>query len=223
MRASPALLLLAACSDYNLKANPPGGEDHPEESGSPETGDPGGETGETGESGAGDTGVALDSGDTDTRPCADDPGPGSWTWWGSQPFAEEADPTDSSGRPWYATDYEMVGWSTVSMPDSGHCPSGYDRAYRAWFTVSDVEHRFKFRLQSDDGIWLYVNGEFVGHWGGDWQEEGCVNDDAGCEVTVEVDPLNITEHLRAGENLVAARVSNAVNTHYFDLQWECED
>ncbi len=225
MRAPGLLFLLAACSDYGLKAHkdPEGEGETGRDTG--ETGAPAPDSGETADTGRGDTGSVLDSGepDTDTRPCADDPGPAAWTWWGSQPFAEEDGPSDGSGRAWYATDYEMVGWSTVSMPDSGHCPSGYDRVYRAWFDVSDVDHKFKFRLQSDDGIWLYVNGEYVGHWGGDWQEEGCVNDDAGCEVAVDVDPINITEYLHEGSNLVAARVSNAIDSHWFDLQWECED
>ena len=224
MRAA-LLVLLMGCSDYSLKVHGQndGGDDTG--SGTPETGETGESTAETGETGHIDSGGALDSGepDTDTRPCADDPDPASWTWWGSQPFAEEADPTDSSGRAWYATDYDMVGWSTVALPDSGHCPSGDDRLYRAWFHVSDTDHRLTFRLQSDDGIWVYVNGTYAGHWGGDWQEEGCVNSDAHCEIATTVAPINLTDLLVAGDNLIAVRVSNAIDTQYFDLQWECED
>lgn len=78
-------------------------------------------------------------------------------------------------------------------------------------------------LQSDDGLWLWVNGVAVGHWGGAWQEEGCVNDEARCSVTNTVAPVEVTDLLVAGDNLVAARVSNAVDASYFQLHARCEE
>lgn len=223
MRSIFVALALMGCTDYGLKVKD-GPEAEDQDSDAPrDTGDPVGDTSETADSNDSNGTEVIDDPDTDTRPCADLSDPSTWTWWGSQPFAEEADPTDDGGVPWYSTSFDMVGWSTVSLPDSGHCPAGDDRVYRAWFSVPDLDHRYTFRLQSDDGVWLYINGEAVGHWGGDWQEEGCVNDDASCTTAVSVDPINITEHLRTGDNLVAVRVSNAVNNQYFDLQYECED
>ena len=76
-------------------------------------------------------------------------------------------------------------------------------------------------LQSDDGLWVYVNGTEIGHWGGSWQAEGCVNDNAWCGVTTQVDPVDITPWLNAGENLVAARVSNAIDGAWFELTVIC--
>lgn len=217
------ILALAGCTDYGLKV-----KDGPEQgardtSTPPDTGDAPTDSAETADSAAEDSGSALDAPDTDPRPCADPSDPSTWEWWGSQPFDEEDGPTDDRGVPWTSTSYDMVGWSTVSLPDSGHCPAGQDRAYRAWFQPDDLEHKYKFRLQSDDGIWVYVNGDLVGHWGGDWQEEGCVNDGASCTSTVDVDPINLTDALHTGDNLVAIRVSNAINNQYFDLEVECED
>lgn len=223
MRLLVVGLGLLSCSDYGLKVGDQGEGRPLDTSTPPDTGDTSSDTAETAETGDSNTTDTLDSPDTDTRPCADLSDPSSWTWWGSQPFDEAADPTDDSGVPWYSTSFDMVGWSTVSLPDSGHCPAGNDRVYRAWFSVPDLDHRYTFRLQSDDGIWVYINGSYVGHWGGEWQEEGCVNDDASCSEAVDVDPVNITDYLVAGDNLVAIRVSNAINNHYFDLQYECED
>ena len=211
------LVLLVACSDYHLKrGDEPVGPGDDTAAPPAETGAPPVDSHDSPP--RGDTGQAIDE-----RPCADDPDTRSWPWWGSQPFAEEADPTDSSGRAYYDPDFDMVGWSTVSVPDSGHCPEGYDRAYRATFTVSDLDHKITLAPQSDDGIWLYLNGAFIGHWGGDWQEEGCVNDDADCVETVTVPPVNVTDALVVGENTIAARVSNAIAGHYFELVYDCED
>lgn len=144
-------------------------------------------------------------------------------WWGSQPFGEAADPTDGSGAPWYTPGFDRTGWSTVALPDSGHTPAGQDRAYRGSFTLAAVPDAVFIDVQSDDGLWLYVNGAAVGHWGGGWQEEGCVNDEAACLVTNVVDPVEVTPYLQAGENLVAARVSNAVENSFFQLHALCAD
>lgn len=154
-----------------------------------------------------------------TVPC-DDVDLGALQWWGSQPFATEPDPTDGSGRAFYADGFDLVGWSTVALPDSGHNPPGNDRAYRAVLSRPAVERLF-VELQSDDGLWLWVNGAPVGQWGGGWQEEGCVNDEANCSETETVAPVEITAFLRDGENVLAARVSNAVAQAYFHLHAYC--
>ncbi len=61
----------------------------------------------------------------------------------------------------------------------------------------------------------------VGQWGGGWQEEGCVNDEANCGETTEVAPVDVTALLVAGENTIAARVSNPVVNSYFSITPEC--
>ena len=147
----------------------------------------------------------------------------SLQWWGSQPFASAADPTDSAGRAFWEAGFDLAGWSTVSVPDSGHTPPGNDRAYRATFTLDAVPERVLVELQSDDGLRLWVNGVEVGQWGGGWQEEGCVNDEAQCLYTTTVEPVAVDAWLTPGENVIAARVSNAVDLSYFQLHAFCED
>ena len=70
---------------------------------------------------------------------------------------------------------------------------------------------------------LHVNGVEVGQWGGGWQEEGCVNDDANCEESITIDPIDISDLLVEGSNVVAARVTNAIDNTYFDVYTECVD
>ena len=78
-------------------------------------------------------------------------------------------------------------------------------------------------MQSDDGMSFYLNGHQVGEWGYGWQEEGCVNDNAGCTESVNVAPVDVTSFLVVGTNTAAARVSNAVDNSYFEVFTECVD
>lgn len=163
-----------------------------------------------------------ETGTPSTVPC-DDVALESLQWWGSQPFPDAADPVDGAGRAWYRTDYDMQGWSTVVLPDSGHIPSGNDRTYRGTLHLDAITEAIYVDLQSDDGLTLYVNGALIGQWGGAWQEEGCVNDEARCLVTSTIDPVEVTRALVAGDNLFAARVSNAVDQTYFQLHARCAE
>jgi hypothetical protein len=208
------LFFLAACTEYSVdkKDDPPRVGDTAADTSAPDT----------------DTDTTPpDTGDTDggtvpsTSPC-DGVDFGGLLWWGSQPFSTEPDPRDSGGRAFYDAGFDLVGWSTVSLPDSGHNPPGNDRAYRAVFSRPAVDRLF-VDLQSDDGIWLYLNGNLVGHWGGEWQEEGCVNDEARCLETQTVAPVEVTRWLQDGDNVLAARVSNAIDNAWFDLHAYCAD
>jgi hypothetical protein len=147
---------------------------------------------------------------------------GDWRWSGGPVFSEAADPTDSSGRPWYDTDYQETDYTALSLPDSS-IPVGTDRVYRASVQLSGVPVNLSLNLQSDDGLRVYVNGVDVGQWGGGWQEEGCVNDDAECLETTTVAPIDVTALLVTGENTVAARVSNSIVNSYFSITPECID
>jgi hypothetical protein len=142
-------------------------------------------------------------------------------WRGSTPFAEAADPTDGAGAPWYAAAFDASAWSAVSLPDVGSIPVGFDRVYRGTLTVSGAPPGVGLELQSDDGIEVWVNGQRVGRWGGAWQQEGCVNDDASCIVFERVAPVAIGALLQPGPNLVAFRVSNPVQNSYADLRVYC--
>jgi len=235
-----AALGLAGCQDYDF--SPTSGGDEGDDDTTPRaedddtTPDPGDDDGGTDEElepgldlveppvdieGPGDD--PPDHEDPPDLPPCDETLEAAWPWWGSQPFSTQADPVDGWGRPFYALDYDMVGFSTVSMPDAGHTPAGTDKVYRATFHLDWVPDKLFLSMQSDDGMWFYANGELLGHWGGDWQEEGCVNDDASCTEYVYVDPVDISDLLQVGSNVVAARVSNPIMNSFFDVYTECEE
>lgn len=226
------LLLLAACSDYGIKG-PPDNPTGTTDGGA--TTDGGGDGGEVGDGGTtptddeqGDGGGTSDGdgGSTVDIPEFSDCGDaGLWEgqWWGSMPFTGESPLTDSSGRAYYATDYSMLDYSTVVTPDEGHIPSGYDKAYRVDLWLDATGPRFFLDIQSDDGVWIHLNGREIGHWGGAWQEEGCVNDLANCTEYVETPPIEITDELQVGSNLLAVRVSNAIDGSYMWVSPRCSD
>lgn len=219
MRRTVAFALaLAACSDVGVTPVSKRGNDTAE----PDTDtDP---AADTADSAADDTAEDSGSGeipdDTDYVDCAA-AGLSEGQWWGSMPFATEPDLEDASGKPFYATTFDLRDWSTVSNPDSGHTPSGTDKAYRVELTLAAVGPAVWVDLQSDDGLWLYVNEDLVGHWGGGWQEEGCVNDDANCAEFEYADPVDVTSRLHVGTNILAVRVSNAVAQSYMGVRPRC--
>jgi len=135
--------------------------------------------------------------------------PTDWAWEGSELLWTMSEPG--------------VDWSGLTLPDAHQVPAGADRAYRASFTLDELPPYVEVDLQSDDGVWLWVNGVEVGHWGGDFQQEGCVNDQANCLEFVVIDPVVITDFLVEGDNLVEARVSNAIEGSWFDLHPACLD
>ncbi len=223
------LLLCAGCSDYGIKGADDGTARGSDDGGSPDDGGDGGDAGvdsgyvppddEEGDGGSGD------GGSTDIPDFTDCGDAGLWEdqWWGSMPFSHEAPLTDSSGRVYTSVDFDLTDWSTVVTPDEGHIPSGSDRVYRVQLWLDEVGPRFFLDIQSDDGVWIHVNEAEVGHWGGGWQEEGCVNDLASCTEYVEADPVEITDYLNVGSNLLAVRVSNAVNNAYMWVSPRCAE
>lgn len=232
MRAWPVLLataalLLAGCSEYylhtGLQSNPPPLEGPDEEE------EPVDEVEEPPvEEEKPDDWDEIDDPPPDgpeevDLPSCEDTVMADWQWWGSQPFEAADDPSDDYGRPFYAVDFDMVGFSTVAMPDQGHAPPGTDRVYRASFELWNLPPALFLSMQSDDGMAFWVNGQLLGEWGGTWQSEGCVNDDANCSEYVIVPPQDITPLLVEGWNVVAARVSNPVMNAFFDTYTECID
>ncbi len=144
-----------------------------------------------------------------------------WSWAASAPFADNVDPSDAAGAFFYEAGFDEEAWSAVTLPDVGAIPEANDRAYRAVVQLPAFDADLLVTPQSDDGIWLYVNGDIVGHWGGDWQVEGCVNEAANCTDTTVVQPVSIGDLLVEGENIVAARVSNPLVDSFFDLTARC--
>lgn len=139
----------------------------------------------------------------------------------SAPFAEQADPVDTVGVPFHQPGFNTSSWAAVALPDVGTIPRGSDRVYRGVLRVVGSPPGTKLELQSDDGISVWINGARVGTWGGAWQQEGCVNDDASCIVFEYVDPVDISTRVQEGDNLIAFRVSNPIANSYADLRVHC--
>ena len=143
-------------------------------------------------------------------------------WYANEPFAAMDDPSDGAGIPFHAPAFDAVGFAGIDLPDTA-TPAGFDRAYLGEFELTDLPPSLWVTVQSDDGLWLWINGEFFGHWGGEWQQEGCVNDEANCGEYVLVEPVDIAPLLVEGWNVVAARVSNPFMNTWFDVATECID
>jgi von Willebrand factor type D domain/Beta-galactosidase jelly roll domain len=140
--------------------------------------------------------------------------------WGTGPFSTvEADPTDAGGIPWYAPDYDDSAFAAVELPDSS-IPAGQDGFYRTTFELTAAPANLALQVRSNDGMWLYVNGQFQGHWGGAFQQGGCVNG-SGCAANTALAPLPIADLLLPGRNVIAVRVSNPNAGSYFSLVAAC--
>lgn len=227
------LFLLAACTEYGL-ADHGVKPDEPLDSGSdPVVVDTGEDPVDSPPVDTGTVTETADSPDVESVPpeeTAEEELPvdctgvdfGTWQWWGSQPFTTTDGPTDDWGKNFYETDYSMVGWSTIGMPEQ-NVPVGQDKAYRTTFDLAAIPPNMTLTFSSDDGLWLWVNGVEIGHWGGDWQEEGCVNEGGACDVLVYADPVDVTDLLVVGTNTIAGRVSNAVVSSWFEVEAGCAE
>jgi endonuclease YncB( thermonuclease family) len=127
----------------------------------------------------------------------------SVTWKASTPWSGDFNgPRDTSGRIWHAVNFDDSGWQNIALPDNDSFPGGTDRFYRGTFNLDSTSQELKVFFASDDGIWIYVNGNFIGHWGADWRDFGCVNNPLGrCGTTVSVSPVTIVVPEKVGFRL----------------------
>jgi murein DD-endopeptidase MepM/ murein hydrolase activator NlpD len=127
--------------------------------------------------------------------------------WKASPVGEDCTgPIDAGGRSWYELEFDDSSWTGVSLPDSGTIPSGQDRYYRLLYDVAEPTTT-EMTLSTDDGAWLYVNGQLVGQWGGDCQGEGGADRAA----------VDIGAYLQPGDNLIAIHVHNGPGDSLFDV------
>lgn len=143
-------------------------------------------------------------------------------WYASQQIKETPfkPPTDSYGYEWYEKSYDDKNWSPISLPDKDWKCDDCDRFYRGYFKVTQENissNDFYLKLQSDDGIWVYVNGYYIGHWGGDLHKSGCVNNSRCGNDSYKVEPIYISDKLITGQNVVTIHVSDHQVVEYFDL------
>lgn len=198
-----AVFLLAACSDYGLSSKPKPADPPEETTPPPPPPEP-----------------EPEPEPEPPEPSCDDFEPPLWVWVASEPFLGADDPLDGAGLPFWDPAADLSGFTPVVLPDLG-IPVGWDRAYVATFDLAEIPFNLSLNLQSDDGIWVWVNGTLAGHWGGEWQQEGCVNENANCLVTSAVAPVDVTGLLVVGTNVLATRVSNPILNAYFEILPEC--
>lgn len=126
---------------------------------------------------------------------------------------------DNSGFNWHQYMFNDSNWQYVKLPDKNWNCNRCDRYYRGYFeitSIGDFSHDYLINVQSDDGIWIYINGKFFGHFGGDVHKEGCVNV-TYCSELRKINPLKIDDYLIKGKNVIAVRVSESIGSEYFNL------
>jgi hypothetical protein len=118
-------------------------------------------------------------------------------WTASDPAEDCQGPTDGTAR-WHEPAFDARGWKPARMPDLNPIEVGKpgDRYYRGTFAPAPGK-RYILRWLSDDGIWLYANGRFLLHRGGECGQGG-----------VSTGELDITPYISPGANLLGAHLSN---------------
>jgi murein DD-endopeptidase MepM/ murein hydrolase activator NlpD len=127
--------------------------------------------------------------------------------WKASPVGEDcAGPIDGNGRSWYEAEFDDSFWADLPLPDNNTIPSGQDRYYRLHYHISELTTT-EVTLSTDDGVWLYVNGQLAGQWGGDCQGEG------GADGAL----VDISAYLQPGDNLIAVHVHNGPGDSLFNV------
>jgi len=120
---------------------------------------------------------------------------------------------------WTAASFGDSDWKNITLPDGGpwYCDNCY-RRYRGAFNLSETNRSFKLSFGSDDGLWIYINGQYIGHWGGDSTSRlMCVNN-FYCRNNQAVSDLEIKSYLSQGNNVISAIVyDGGGGSEYFDL------
>lgn len=125
---------------------------------------------------------------------------------------------------WFERNYNEIGWGSISLPQLNGVPSRQDRYYRGYFDLpvaADVQISFR----SDDGLWLYLDGDLLGEqtfslwFPGCEYVEGCFNGgNPGTRCGLNFDVAPVWRHLSAGRHVIAANLQNAVSGSYLDIR-----
>jgi hypothetical protein len=122
---------------------------------------------------------------------------------------------DNQGKEWYDLKFNDTLWNylgEMSVLKSSNWGCDYcDRFFRGKLNISDddySENQFYIEYASDDGIWVYANGNLVGHWGGEIRKQGSVNIDAKGKLNTASTMVKIPkEFLISGDNIISVHVS----------------
>jgi len=127
-------------------------------------------------------------------------------WFTGPLMAECEGPLDGSGLAWFEEGFDMAGWDLAFVPFSEGMSAPADRFFRGFFIVDEVK-RTTLSFSSDDGIDIFINSQPLGSWGRGCHAPGCVNMQV-CGIVDQVPPVDITDFLIPGENLIATHVTN---------------
>lgn len=137
-------------------------------------------------------------------------------WYGDEP------PVDASGALWSDDDFDDSAWEVLAgLPDRGGDTTNHDVFYRSNFWLDAVEGATTINFKGNDGMWLVVNEVLVGHWGGEWREDGCVNVESGCGVNYDEPPADVTDLFRVGHNHIAVMLTNGPPGYSLDINAHC--
>lgn len=128
------------------------------------------------------------------------------SWKMSPILSNCSGPTDAHGRIWFERGFDDSSWQDAMLPYSSYLGNGNDRFFRGVVTLPPLK-KAMMSFASDDGIWIYINGSFIGHWGGNCHQGGCVNR-PGCTVNTDVPAIDVTNYLQSGINVIAAHISD---------------
>lgn len=116
---------------------------------------------------------------------------------------------------WTNISYNDSHWEATEVPSKDWgCDDCY-RQFRGEFNLDSIPSDLKIAISSDDGIWLYVNGKFIGRWGTDnFRDLKCVNGIA-CSTNEKVDDI-LLNNLVVGRNVVSAIIMESGLGEYFN-------
>jgi hypothetical protein len=167
-------------------------------------------------------------------------------WWlASEVMKKTSRLHDREGHAWFDPEFDDSQWQKIVLPDDDSFGNKVpkSRLYRSRFSLAKVTENVDVTLSntvmpstyyrssqetesislvfaSDDGIWIYINGRFLGHWGAREKIGGCVNDPLKrCGENGVVPPVLIPDSfLHGGENVIAVKVHNGQCCYnYFNM------
>jgi len=120
---------------------------------------------------------------------------------------------------WETMGYNDSSWINITLPTpcKDTC-TDCDFYFRKKINISGTPLSVKYKFNSDDGIWLWVNGNYVTHHGADCNKGGCAGGGGGCCNGAENDVWrDITSYFNAGDNIVAVHLSEHLGNEYLDM------
>jgi hypothetical protein len=133
---------------------------------------------------------------------------------------------DSTGNEWNSNDYISSEWKFLGkynslMLENWGCDN-CDKFLKGTFRISEddyAENAFYTEYAGNDGIWMYVNGNLLGHYGGEVHQSGNVN--LNPDGTMDKLPkVKIPkEYMKQGENIIKIHATDNTGKElvYFKL------